>query len=73
MPVELHILKDRLYVLNLLYENAIMNRAPTEEKQKLQQQITEVHRQITETNKLVKRDQRANQKGEETRFKKHRF
>jgi hypothetical protein len=53
MSDELHMLKERLHVLNLLYQNAEMNGSPVEEMQKIQQQIANVRDLIRDGNKSV--------------------
>jgi hypothetical protein len=56
MPVELHILKDELHRLNLLFANANMNSSPADQIQKIQEQIDTAHEQIEERNKIAARD-----------------
>jgi hypothetical protein len=55
IPVELHMLKEKLQRLNLLYDNAKMNSSAEEVIQKIKEQIDKMHDQITEMNKTVER------------------
>lgn len=60
MPFELHILKEKLKTLNILYEDAILNNAPKDEKQNIQEQMTAVKRLIIDRNETIKREQSPN-------------
>jgi hypothetical protein len=55
MPIELHILKEELHRLNLLYDNAIMNNSPVAVIQKIKDRIDKLHELITERNKIIDR------------------